>query len=125
MQLESHLSAGKAEDPQFHRNILRGMLPALQFVVRHVEASVLQAKLPEVGDPHSSQNLDLFPIDPYGTSDYSCSICYQELCNTYMHCQGCERLLRRDYHVCRVSRLGGNIVSITQKRLNLWGWYLC
>lgn len=100
MQSEAHLSAGKAEDPQFHHKILRGLLPALEFVVSHEKRSVLLATSQKVGNPNTSENPDLFPVDPYGNSDYTCSICFQELCNTYMHCQGCERLLGKDYNVC-------------------------
>lgn len=97
-QSESHLSAGKPEDQEFHRNLLRGLLPSLEFVIRHemcVVAEVFPQKL-----PNTSENLSVFPVDPYDNTGYSCSLCYHELSNTYMHCWGCEQLLQKDFNVC-------------------------
>ena len=38
-------------------------------------------------------------IDPFG-NDFFCSLCFQELGNIYMHCEGCEELLQKDYNLC-------------------------
>jgi hypothetical protein len=95
---ESHLSAGKPENPQFHCNLLQGLLPTLEFVIRHEMCVVAEAFPQKL--PNTSENRALFPLDPYDTAGYSCSLCYHELSNTYMHCLGCDRLLQKDFNVC-------------------------
>ena len=50
--------------------------------------------------PHTTENLSVFPIDPFDNAGYSCILCFHELSNTFMHCWGCERLLRKDVNVC-------------------------
>jgi len=44
--------------------------------------------------------LQLFSLDPYGNSDFFCKLCGKELSNVYMHCDGCEVLLNRDFNIC-------------------------
>jgi hypothetical protein len=97
-QSESHLSAGKPEDPEFHRNLLRGLLPTLEFIIRHEICMVAGAGPQKL--PNTSENPSVFPIDPYDVAGYQCSLCYHELANTYMHCWGCEQLLQKDFNVC-------------------------
>lgn len=88
---------------QQHRNILKGLLPTLEFVVSQ-EQDAFQAsgsvKLQNEVHPHSWENPVVFPIDPYGILDYSCKFCHQELANTYMHCNGCEDILKKDFNIC-------------------------
>ena len=38
-------------------------------------------------------------VDPFG-NDFFCMLCNQELGNTYMHCDGCENLLQKDFNIC-------------------------
>jgi predicted amidophosphoribosyltransferase len=38
-------------------------------------------------------------VDPFG-NDFFCVSCHQELGNAYMHCNGCEDLLQKDYNIC-------------------------
>jgi hypothetical protein len=89
-----------------HHTILAGLLPTLEFVVAQEEQAVHKvekiATNPERSTihPHSWENPMIFPLDPYGNSDYFCKICFQELSNTYMHCEGCEDLLKKDFNVC-------------------------
>ena len=91
---------------QRHRNILKGLLPTLEFVVAQEKEAYRKAQTPgtttaeDKTQPHSWENPVFFPLDPYGNSDYSCKICLQELANTYMHCDGCEELLKKDFNVC-------------------------
>ena len=87
---------------QRHRNILKGLLPALEFVVSQEQDGFLKSRsqLQSEVRPHSWENSVTFPLDPYGNSDYFCKICFQELSNTYMHCNGCEDLLKKDFNVC-------------------------
>lgn len=98
VQSESHLSAGKPADPQFHHNLLRGLLPTLEFVVGGEMCVVVEAGAQKL--PHTSENLAVFPVDPYDNAGYSCRVCNHELSNTYMHCWGCEHLLQKDFNVC-------------------------
>lgn len=44
--------------------------------------------------------LDQFSLDPYGSGDFICKFCSDELSNVYMHCDGCERLLNKDFNIC-------------------------
>lgn len=89
-----------------HRNIIKGLLPTLEFVVAQEEEAYMKAQisgtstLTKNAKPHSWENPVLFPLDPYGNSDYFCRICFQELSNTYMHCDGCEELLKKDFNIC-------------------------
>jgi hypothetical protein len=38
-------------------------------------------------------------IDPY-ENDFFCKLCHQELANAYFHCDGCDKLLDKDYNIC-------------------------
>ena len=35
-----------------------------------------------------------------GASDFFCKFCSEELSNVYMHCDGCEKLLNKDFNIC-------------------------
>lgn len=39
-------------------------------------------------------------INPYGNTDFTCKICYQELSNSYFQCLGCWDLLSKDFNIC-------------------------
>ena len=47
----------------------------------------------------SSLKHECCTVDPFG-DDYFCTLCHQELGNTYMHCSGCEALLAKDFNIC-------------------------
>jgi hypothetical protein len=93
-------------------DILRGILPALRYVVdKHATAvgravSRKQARAsngPRVSlskRPNSHENPQTFALDPYGNSDFFCKLCSKELSNVYMHCDGCEILLSKDFNIC-------------------------
>lgn len=49
---------------------------------------------------YSYRFADLFSLDPYGSGDFICKFCSDELSNLYMHCDGCERLLNKDFNIC-------------------------
>lgn len=44
--------------------------------------------------------LDQSVVDPYGAIDFMCKFCSDELSNVYMHCDGCEKLLQKDFNIC-------------------------
>lgn len=91
--------------------VLSAILPFLQGVVsQHEEASGWtetgkpgerkRAKISIDKTPNSWRNPDTSPLDPYGIDDFVCKICDAELSNIYMHCNGCENLLSRDFNIC-------------------------
>jgi len=86
--------------------ILAGILPALQVVVgQHVDITQETIKKELKGvkiakRPNSWENPQLFALDPYGNSDFFCKLCSCELSNLYMHCDGCENLLFKDFNIC-------------------------
>ncbi|KAL3799181.1 hypothetical protein ACHAW5_005458 [Stephanodiscus triporus] len=96
------------------KTVLRGILPSLEYVVTRHSSAVAFSKLWEertknVKDswcvlidskPNTWQNPDKFPLDPYGAGDFFCKICAEELSNVYMHCDGCEKLLNKDFNIC-------------------------
>ena len=91
--------------------ILRGILPSLNKVVnRHKQAAQKIAHhLRPVGKKGSKQSLHRQPdswvapehctVDPYG-NDYFCKFCQFDLSNVYLHCDGCENLLQKDFNIC-------------------------
>lgn len=86
--------------------VLAGILPALKVVVgQHVAiangaASSERSGVQIAKRPNSWENPQLFALDPYGNSDFFCKICSCELSNIYMHCDGCENLLHKDFNIC-------------------------
>ena len=80
-------------------DIVRGILPSLQFIINRDQDSLkwkckLKSNVPDV-HPNSSYS----SIDPFG-NDYFCKICSYELCNAYFHCNGCETILGKDFNIC-------------------------
>jgi len=78
------------------REIAQGILPTLRYIVERETSAVASAKqLVQRPDSH----IALSNTNPYG-NDYFCRICDQELSSTYFHCNGCEKLLHKDYDIC-------------------------
>jgi len=91
------------------KEICKGIYPALCVVVgQHVRAlNVEESTSMERGKhltiskiPDTQENPQTCPLDPYGDSDFQCKFCSKELCNVYFHCDGCERLLSKDFNIC-------------------------
>ena len=84
--------------------ICRGILPVLRYIVtEHTTAmdAAMEGKaskkkrLPDTyADPSKSA------IDPRGSDGFSCMTCSKELSNVYYHCDGCEKLLSKDFNIC-------------------------
>eukprot|EP00986_Skeletonema_menzelii_P003949 scaffold1293_cov139-Skeletonema_menzelii.AAC.4 len=104
--------AGLEPDPM---TVLRGILASLQYVVhRHNSAVRLSkewgwereekqfkwAKVSIDEKPNTWQDPGTFSLDPYGAGDFFCKFCMEELSNIYMHCDGCEKLLNKDFNIC-------------------------
>mmetsp|Transcript_27524 Transcript_27524/g.40496 ORF Transcript_27524/g.40496 Transcript_27524/m.40496 type:complete len:1131 (-) Transcript_27524:848-4240(-) len=90
---------------------LLGIFPSLEYVItRHVDAlveaerkKVIASNLQRVSigkRPNSWENPDMFSLDPYGNGDFFCKLCSEELSNVYMHCDGCEKILNKDFNIC-------------------------
>ena len=84
--------------------VLSGILPALQFLIAQCVGTdyndTTEDTINIAKRPNSWENPDLFAFDPYGNTDYFCKICSCELSNIYMHCDGCENLLFKDFNIC-------------------------
>jgi hypothetical protein len=78
---------------------IRGILPALQYMV-DLDSRVLKEKEGVTSStiPMPSEDLESSECDPYAS--YSCELCHTELFNSFMHCDGCESLMRRDFNLC-------------------------
>ena len=50
--------------------------------------------------PNAFQNPAKFPVDPYGVTGFFCQLCHMELSNMYLHCEGCEIILNKDFNIC-------------------------
>ncbi len=47
----------------------------------------------------STRNPQISTVDPFG-NDFFCGLCNQELGNVYLHCDGCEQILKKDFNSC-------------------------
>jgi len=103
-------AGGELEDRVISRDqLVKGIAPSLQFVLDENIAFLEHAKsLPEsngMGRLRMAAQKDtaLNPlhatVDPDG-NDYFCGICARELENVYLHCDGCEDLLGKDFNIC-------------------------
>jgi len=93
---------------QTTRNVidqLKGILPSLREIVKNHSSAYKRIgrttrRTYESPIPNSWQNPETFTLDPFGESDFFCKICFKELSNLYMHCDGCEKLLNKDFNIC-------------------------
>jgi hypothetical protein len=79
---------------------MKGILPAFRHIV-DLDSQFLEKKegvTPSIipissGDIESTGSLDPFEV-------HICKLCDTELCNSFMHCNGCESLLGADFNLC-------------------------
>lgn len=82
------------------RTIARGILPTLRHILREEQGGVMDDVTKDVEPDCDINTLGTKgAIDPNG-SDFFCIICHAELCNLYYRCEGCEKLLDKDYFIC-------------------------
>lgn len=85
--------------------LLRGIAPSLKFVldqnVTFIEMALNKEdwKLNFAPRNDTALNPLASTVDPDG-NDYFCRICSRELENFYLHCDGCEELLQKDFNIC-------------------------
>ena len=90
--------------------ILRGILLGVKRVLaeqiqcfnhRHEEREELgeYEKLIIRNTPDALDDPQHVTVDPFG-NDFFCMLCHKELGNTYLHCEGCEKLLSKDFNIC-------------------------
>ncbi len=100
------------EADEERRNACKGILPGLRYVVNE-HLSAIEGAMEDVKNrrgrqgrvslaerPNSHENPELSTVDPHGNSDFSCKLCRKELSNVYYHCDGCEKLLHKDFNLC-------------------------
>jgi len=91
--------------------VLKGILPSLRFIIDQHVKTITEAKgrvsttddrdrVSVQSKPNARENPLLFPVDPYGNGDFFCKLCAKELSNVYMHCDGCEKILNKDFNIC-------------------------
>ena len=88
--------------------ILCGINPSLQYIleeniesIKRYDSSGGRGKkhLSKADRNDTEQQLSDAGVDPDG-NDYFCRICNRELENIYLHCDGCENLLQKDFNIC-------------------------
>jgi len=113
----SSLLASSHLTPQKLLTTLMGLLPSLLHIVRRHKAAQEMAHCAAVDKtsamsiiarrskvfvakcPDTWENPQIFTVDPHG-NDFFCKICNEELSNVYLHCNGCEVLLNKDFNIC-------------------------
>eukprot|EP00554_Chaetoceros_debilis_P012240 CAMPEP_0194110982 /NCGR_PEP_ID=MMETSP0150-20130528/10091_1 /TAXON_ID=122233 /ORGANISM="Chaetoceros debilis, Strain MM31A-1" /LENGTH=1306 /DNA_ID=CAMNT_0038800289 /DNA_START=328 /DNA_END=4248 /DNA_ORIENTATION=+ len=86
---------------------LKGIFPTLKGILQDqiseihekTEISKTDPFVEVVFLPDAKKDPQKVTIDPFG-NDFFCKICQQELSNIYMHCEGCESLLQKDFNIC-------------------------
>ena len=80
---------------------LAGILPALLSVVnRDVNQSNRASRFSCVSLGEHPDSHGTGEAEAYAHDGYSCMICQCELSNTYLHCRGCEKFLKKDFNIC-------------------------
>lgn len=96
---------GEDTASQNRLTLLRGMLPSIRHVVEmNIDAESYLRSLPKkalafADTPDMSCNMETSSVDPRA-NDFYCKLCWAELSNIYLHCNGCENLLNSDFNVC-------------------------
>lgn len=117
--LESFLPFGRSDSREQvvtsipdAKTICRGILPSLRHVMKQQlttlgnassSASTSESRGERVTiakRPNTHEDPLEFPLDPYGLDGFACKLCSRELSNVYYHCDGCEKLLSKDFNIC-------------------------
>ena len=87
-------------------SIAAGILPSLRYLVSRELSRDSQSKMGLIKegseptpDSHVDERVD-FAVNAYLKTDFYCQICDAELSNSYYRCEGCLRLLGRDFNIC-------------------------
>jgi len=102
----NYIASYKATSNQTYISKLKGIYPGLNQIMKQqlkeFENAKSQASDQNViieDKPDSKKNPEKVTIDPFG-NDFFCRLCRKELSNIYMHCEGCEVLLEKDFNIC-------------------------
>jgi hypothetical protein len=98
--LEANLSLGRSStEAEADMEKIKGILPALRHMV-DLDSRVLenQTGVIQSSIPISSQDIESTELDPYAS--YFCKLCHTDLFNSFMHCNGCECLMGKDFNLC-------------------------
>ena len=84
------------------RHILRKQAIAMKLATHSMSKSTQRGKRVSISKrPNTHEDSMCFPVDPYGNNDFMCKLCAKELSNLYYHCDGCEKLLSKDFNICQ------------------------
>ena len=82
------------------KNIARGLLPSLRHVLGEEIAPERDTVTKTASTDCSLRHMgDYGAMEPHG-NDYYCVVCQCEMPNLYYSCNGCEKLLDKDYKIC-------------------------
>ena len=134
---EPCLDNGESRNPlskQFQpssADICRGILQSFRYIVeQHINVmenamrskttSQKQRDRVSIADrPNAHEDPMRFPVDPYGNGDFFCKLCFKELSNVYFHCDGCEKLLSKDFNICQECHAEGKYkIRVQMHNLN-------
>ena len=109
----------KNKNPVLVDHLLQGITPSLIYILEQnisfieaAERKVREKKTPMGGylsiAPFNDTSVNPLAstVDPDG-NDYFCKLCNKELENVYLHCDGCEELLQKDFNICMDCYEGG------------------
>jgi hypothetical protein len=91
-----YLAQMKEERGGYPKNVLEGIFPSLQRIILNSQ-QIYQSIAS--GPVKPDQQYEVCHTNPYG-NDFCCGICFKELPNSYLHCNGCEVILGKDYNIC-------------------------
>jgi hypothetical protein len=84
--------------------VCRGILPVLRYVVDEhtgaINTAMEMQKGKKIKFPDTYADPSKSAIDPRGSDGFACMMCSKELSNVYYHCDGCEKLLSKDFNIC-------------------------
>ena len=109
---EQRREDGASDCDEKRAGVCRAILPGLRYVVRQHLAVIESADTTESQSmargkrisvaprPDTHESPELSSVDPHSDSDFACKLCSIELSNVYYHCDGCEKLLSKDFNIC-------------------------
>lgn len=110
------------QEDQYETTVCRGILPVLRYVIKEHVAAIEAAGANATGEaennPDTYADPSLSAIDPRGSDGFSCKTCSMELSNVYFHCDGCEKLLSKDFNICLACHSGKKYKIFSQMHPN-------
>jgi hypothetical protein len=80
-------------------DVIRGILPSLQYIVERDSRSMESILTPKAVLPDADPLMKGRASNPF-SNDFVCQICSCEISNLYFRCQGCWTNLRMNFKIC-------------------------